>query len=91
MADKILVFYGSYRSDRLGIRLANYVVAGLQARGCGRADRRQGDRPADAGSHVQGIPERGSAGGFGRVGAEDPQRRRVRVHHRGDRSRVSRT
>jgi NAD(P)H-dependent FMN reductase len=33
MADKVLVFYGSYRSDRLGIRLADYVVAGLQARG----------------------------------------------------------
>ena len=33
MSDKILVFYGSYRSDRMGIRLADYVVAGLQARG----------------------------------------------------------
>ena len=33
MADSILVFYGSYRADRMGIRLANYVVAGLQARG----------------------------------------------------------
>ncbi|MGM9489364.1 NADPH-dependent FMN reductase [Ideonella sp. YS5] len=33
MADKILVFYGSYRSDRMGIRLADYVVAGLKARG----------------------------------------------------------
>jgi NAD(P)H-dependent FMN reductase len=33
MPDKILVFYGSYRSDRMGIRLADYVVAGLQARG----------------------------------------------------------
>jgi len=33
MADKILVFYGSYRSDRMGIRLADYVVAGLSARG----------------------------------------------------------
>jgi NAD(P)H-dependent FMN reductase len=33
MADKVLVFYGSYRSDRLGIRLADYVVRGLQARG----------------------------------------------------------
>jgi NAD(P)H-dependent FMN reductase len=33
VADKILVLYGSYRSDRLGIRLANYLVAGLQARG----------------------------------------------------------
>jgi NAD(P)H-dependent FMN reductase len=33
MADKILVFYGSYRSDRMGIRLADYVVAGLRERG----------------------------------------------------------
>ncbi|NUZ04629.1 NADPH-dependent FMN reductase [Piscinibacter koreensis] len=33
MADRILVFYGSYRSDRAGIRLADYLVAGLAARG----------------------------------------------------------
>lgn len=33
MADRILVFYGSYRSDRKGIRLADFVVAGLQKRG----------------------------------------------------------
>jgi len=33
MADRVLVFYGSYRSDRMGIRLADYIVAGLQARG----------------------------------------------------------
>jgi NAD(P)H-dependent FMN reductase len=33
MAHRIMVFYGSYRSDRMGIRLTNYVVAGLQARG----------------------------------------------------------
>ena len=33
MADKILVFYGSYRSDRMGIRLADYVVTNLKARG----------------------------------------------------------
>ena len=29
----ILVLYGSYRSDRVGIRLANYVAAGLRKRG----------------------------------------------------------
>jgi NAD(P)H-dependent FMN reductase len=29
----ILVFYGSYRSDRLGIRLANFVSDGFRARG----------------------------------------------------------
>jgi NAD(P)H-dependent FMN reductase len=33
MNDRILVLYGSYRSDRKGIRLADFVVAGLRARG----------------------------------------------------------
>jgi len=33
MADRILVLYGSYRSDRMGIRLADFIVAGLAARG----------------------------------------------------------
>jgi NAD(P)H-dependent FMN reductase len=33
MTHRILVFYGSYRADRMGIRLARFVVAGLQARG----------------------------------------------------------
>ena len=35
MSDGILVFYGSYRSDRMGIRLADYLIAGFQARGAG--------------------------------------------------------
>ncbi|MCX9147568.1 NADPH-dependent FMN reductase [Erythrobacter sp. WG] len=33
MADRILVFYGSYRRDRQGIRLAEYCVRKLAARG----------------------------------------------------------
>jgi NAD(P)H-dependent FMN reductase len=33
MRNRILVFYGSYRSDRLGIRLADFVVEGLRGRG----------------------------------------------------------
>jgi NAD(P)H-dependent FMN reductase len=33
MADRILVFYGSYRVDRMGIRLANFIVNGLAKRG----------------------------------------------------------
>ncbi len=33
MAHKILVFYGSYRSDRMGVRLADFIVARLRARG----------------------------------------------------------
>ena len=32
MADKVLVFYGSYRSDRMGIRLADFIVARLKVR-----------------------------------------------------------
>src|SRR5260221_2246416 len=33
MTHRILVFYGSYRSDRMGIRLAQFVVEGLRQRG----------------------------------------------------------
>ncbi|MDE1991576.1 MAG: NAD(P)H-dependent oxidoreductase [Rhizobiaceae bacterium] len=33
MSSKILVFYGSYRSDRKGISLANYIVHEMLARG----------------------------------------------------------
>ncbi|HEX7882378.1 MAG TPA: NAD(P)H-dependent oxidoreductase [Afipia sp.] len=33
MADRILVLYGSYRSDRMGIRLADFIVKGLRERG----------------------------------------------------------
>jgi NAD(P)H-dependent FMN reductase len=33
MAHRILVLYGSYRSDRMGIRLAQFVVEGLRGRG----------------------------------------------------------
>src|ERR1700722_16903740 len=33
MTNNILVFYGSYRSDRLGIRLANFITSGLTKRG----------------------------------------------------------
>ena len=34
MGNRILVFYGSYRSDRLGIRLADFMVERLRGRGC---------------------------------------------------------
>src|ERR1700692_3980511 len=33
MSNRILVFYGSYRSDRMGIRLAQFVVEGLRGGG----------------------------------------------------------
>src|SRR5581483_12399071 len=33
MSNHILVFYGSYRSNRMGIRLAEYIVQRLRRRG----------------------------------------------------------
>jgi NAD(P)H-dependent FMN reductase len=33
MGHRILVFYGSYRTGRMGIRLARFVIEGLRARG----------------------------------------------------------
>jgi len=33
MPDRILVFYGSYRSDRMGIRMASFLVSRLNSRG----------------------------------------------------------
>lgn len=33
MPDRILVFYGSYRSDRMGIRLADFIVRSFRERG----------------------------------------------------------
>jgi NAD(P)H-dependent FMN reductase len=33
MSNRILVLYGSYRSDRMGIRLAHFLVEGFRARG----------------------------------------------------------
>ena len=33
MSNRILVFYGSYRSDRMGIRLAQFVIERLRRRG----------------------------------------------------------
>jgi NAD(P)H-dependent FMN reductase len=33
MASQILIFYGSYRADRMGIRLADFIVSRLRGRG----------------------------------------------------------
>jgi NAD(P)H-dependent FMN reductase len=33
MGDRILIFYGSYRSQRQGIKLADWLVAAFAARG----------------------------------------------------------
>jgi NAD(P)H-dependent FMN reductase len=33
VSDKVLVFYGSYRSDRMGIRLSDFIVSRMKKRG----------------------------------------------------------
>ena len=33
MGDRILIFYGSYRRDRQGIKLADHLVSAFAARG----------------------------------------------------------
>ena len=48
MPDNILVFYGSYRTTRIGMRMATFVINELRA--CGAApgaDRRPRDRTSD--------------------------------------------
>ena len=47
MADRILVFYGSYRAERQGIRLAEYLV---------RAFRARGDEPELIDAQAVGLP-----------------------------------
>ena len=72
MADKILVFYGSYRSDRMGIRLADYVVAGLKARGA-EAERDGADQqgePAEL-EREQELADELAPVGVGRLDGRD--------------------
>jgi hypothetical protein len=57
----------------MGIRLAHYLVGALRAGRCAGADRRQGDRPADARPDVQGVSRRHRAGGDGDAGRQDPR------------------
>jgi NAD(P)H-dependent FMN reductase len=47
MTDHILVLYGSYRTGRMGIRLAEFILAGLRARGASAEliDAKQVDLP----------------------------------------------
>ena len=77
MADRILVVYGSYRSDRMGIRLADYLVAGLKAAARTPSlstPRRSGCR---ARPHVQGARAGFRAPRLGGTRIEDSRRRRI--------------
>ena len=83
MSNRILVLYGSYRSDRMGIRLAQFIVEGFRARGddvelidakaigLPMLDRMYKEHPKGA------APARA-----GKTRRPDPRRRRLRVRHR---------
>jgi hypothetical protein len=59
MAHQILVFYGFSRSDRMGIRLADFIIARLRARGVSaEINRELGRFPARPFS-TRGAVERG--------------------------------
>ena len=83
MTHRILVFYGSYRSDRMGIRLAQFIVEGLRGRG---------DDVELIDAKAVGLPmldrmykehPKGEApAALEAARRPDPRCRRLRVHHR---------
>jgi hypothetical protein len=77
MSVRVLVFYGSYRSDRMGIRLADYIVAGLQTRGMASPETAQI-------RHIFGVIE--SATDVG--GGDDAVASSTRGHCRGNAGRL---
>ena len=82
MSNRILVLYGSYRSDRMGIRLAQFIVEGFRARG---DDVELIDAKAIGLPMLDRMykehPKGERAGGAGKTGRADPRRRRLRVRH----------
>jgi NAD(P)H-dependent FMN reductase len=90
MGNRILVFYGSYRSDRMGIRLAQFVVEGLRGRdedvelidakaiGLPMLDRMYKEYPK--GSAPPALEK--LAARAGKTRGADPHRRRLCLYHR---------
>ena len=83
MGNRILVFYGSYRSDRMGIRLAQFVVEGLRARGddVELIDAKAIGLPMLDRMYKE-YPKGERAGGAGKTRRADPRRRRLCLRHR---------
>ena len=83
MGNRILVLYGSYRSDRMGIRLAQFIVEGFRARG---DDVELIDAKAIGLPMLDRMykehPKGGAPDALEKLGGEDPHRRRLCVRHR---------
>ena len=83
MGNRILVFYGSYRSDRLGIRLAHFVVEGLRGRGddVELIDAKAVGLPMLDRMYKE-YPKGGAPAVLEATRRQNPRCRRFRVHHR---------
>ena len=83
MSNRILVFYGSYRSDRMGIRLAQYVVEHLRRRGddVELIDAKAINLPILDRMYKE-YPKGQAPEALENAGPQDPGSRRVRVRHR---------
>ena len=83
MTRHILVFYGSYRRDRQGIKLAHWLVDAIIARGDSAEliDAKAVDLPM-LDRMYQGISEGRGAARDGGTRGQDPRRRRLRLCHR---------
>ena len=83
MSNRILVFYGSYRSDRMGIRLAQFVVEGLRGRGddVELIDAKAVGLPMLDRMYKE-YPKGEAPAALEQARRPDPRRRRVCLHHR---------
>ena len=83
MGNRILVLYGSYRSDRMGIRLAQFIVEGFAARG---DDVELIDAKAIGLPMLDRMykehPKGGAPAALEKLAETDPHRRRLCVRHR---------
>ena len=83
MGNRILVFYGSYRSDRMGIRLAQFIVEGFRARGddVELIDAKAIGLPMLDRMYKE-YPKGEAPPALEKLAGQDPRRRRLRVRHR---------
>ena len=83
MSRNILVFYGSYRRDRQGIKLARWLVEAIAARGDSAEliDAKAVDLPMLDRMYKE-YPEGEAPPAMAGTRGQDPRRRRLPVRHR---------
>ena len=83
MSNRILIFYGSYRSDRMGIRLAEFVVERFRRRGddVELIDAKAINLPMLDRMYKE-YPHGKAPEPLARLASTDSQCRRLRIRHR---------